>query len=118
MIGLGVVKQSKANILDVARVAKAEIERLGRSLPEGTKFDISSDTSVFVESAVNEVRFTIMVSLALVVGVIFVFLGTIRAALIPAATVPVCIIASFAAGPLAFTARTSLGNPASILSWP
>jgi multidrug efflux pump len=96
-IGIGIVRQSKANILEVARAAKAEVERLGRSLPEGTVFDISSDTSVFVEAAVAEVRFTIVIALALVVGVIYLFLGTMRAAIIPAATVPVCIVASFAA---------------------
>ncbi|HAJ45979.1 MAG TPA: multidrug transporter AcrB [Alphaproteobacteria bacterium] len=96
-IGVGVVRQSKANLLDVARAAKAEVARLGPTLPAGMKFDISSDTSIFVEAAVKEVRFTIAVAIALVIGVIFLFLGTIRAAIIPAATVPVCLVASFAA---------------------
>jgi multidrug efflux pump len=96
-IGIGIVRQSKANILEVARAAKAEVDRLSRSLPEGVVMDISNDTSVFVEAAVAEVRFTIVIALALVVGVIYLFLGSFRAALIPAATVPVCIIASFTA---------------------
>jgi multidrug efflux pump len=96
-IGIGIVRQSKANILDVARAATAEVARLSETLPEGVTFDISNDTSIFVEAAVNEVQFTIVIALALVVGVIYLFLGSARAALIPAATVPVCIIASFTA---------------------
>jgi multidrug efflux pump len=96
-IGIGIVRQSKANILDVARAAKAEVARLSQTLPEGVTFDISNDTSIFVEAAVKEVEFTIIIALALVVGVIYLFLGSGRAALIPAATVPVCIIASFTA---------------------
>lgn len=96
-IGIGIVRQSKANILDVARAAKAEVARLSLTLPDGVTFDISNDTSIFVEAAVNEVQFTIVIALALVVGVIYLFLGSGRAALIPAATVPVCIIASFTA---------------------
>lgn len=96
-IGIGIVRQSKANILDVARAAKAEVARLSLTLPEGVTFDISNDTSIFVEAAVKEVQVTIVIALALVVGVIYLFLGSGRAALIPAATVPVCIIASFTA---------------------
>lgn len=96
-IGIGIVRQSKANILDVARAAKAEVARLGQTLPDGVSFDISNDTSIFVEAAVKEVQFTIVIAMALVIGVIYMFLGSGRAALIPAATVPVCIIASFTA---------------------
>jgi multidrug efflux pump len=94
-IGLGVVRQSTANLLDVARLAKREMEILGPSLPEGMEFKMSFDSSVFVEGAVNEVYRTLFISIGLVVLSIFLFLGSVRAMLVPAITVPVCLIATF-----------------------
>jgi len=94
-VGLGVVRQSTANLLDVARLAKREMEVLGPSLPEGMEFKMSFDSSVFVEGAVDEVYRTLFIAIGLVVLAIFLFLGSIRAMLVPAVTVPVCLIATF-----------------------
>jgi multidrug efflux pump len=94
-IGLGIVKQSTANTLDVARGIKAEIARIAPTLPEGMALVVANDTSIFVEESVNQVYHTIFEAMAIVVFVIFLFLGNVRAALIPAVTVPVCIIGSF-----------------------
>jgi len=96
-VGLGVVRQSTANLLDVARAAKREMEVLGPSLPEGMAFKQSYDSSIFVEGAVNEVYKTLFIAVGLVVLTIFLFLGSLRAMLVPAVTVPVCIIATFIA---------------------
>jgi len=96
-VGLGVVRQSTANLLDVARAAKREMAVLGPSLPEGMSFEQSYDSSVFVEGAVNEVYKTLLIAVSLVVLTIFLFLGSVRAMLVPAVTVPVCIIATFIA---------------------
>ncbi len=95
MVGLGIVRQSTANTLDVARGAKAEIARIRENLPEGTEIYDSYDSSVFVETAVNEVYRTLIIAIGLVVLVIYLFLGSARAALIPAVTVPVSLIATF-----------------------
>lgn len=94
-IGLGVVKQSTANTLDVARGIKAEIERIQPTLPDGMKIVVAFDTSIFVEESVNQVYHTVGEAMIVVVLVIFVFLGSARAALIPAVTVPVCLIGAF-----------------------
>ncbi|MEM9623142.1 MAG: efflux RND transporter permease subunit, partial [Pseudomonadota bacterium] len=96
-VGLGVVRQSNANLLDVARAAKREMALIGPDLPEGMAFKQSYDSSIFVEGAVNEVYKTLFVAVALVVLTIFLFLGSGRAMLVPALTVPVSIIATFIA---------------------
>lgn len=97
MVGLGIIKQSTANTIDVSRGAKNEMERLSTRLPEGMEIKQSYDTSVFVEEAIREVYKTLLVAIGLVILVIFLFLGSIRATLVPAITVPVSIIASFIA---------------------
>jgi multidrug efflux pump len=94
-IGLGVMRQSTANLLDVARIAKSEIAALGPVLPEGMALYVNYDSSVFVEEAVNEVYKTLLIAVGLVVLAIFLFLGSFRAMLVPAVTVPVCLIATF-----------------------
>ncbi len=94
-IGLGIVRQSTANLLDVTRAAKAEIAALGPELPEGMAFHVNYDSSVFVEGAVNEVYETLAIAIGLVVLAIFLFLGSVRAMLVAAVTVPVCLIATF-----------------------
>lgn len=97
MIGLGIIKQSKANTLDVARAAKEEALRLNATLPEGMEIRRSYDSSVFVEGAIREVFLTLFLAIGLVVFVIYGFLGSGRATLVPAVTVPVSLIATFIA---------------------
>ena len=96
-IGLGVVKTSTANALAVARDARAEAERIDASLPPGMHIFPTYDATQFVEKAVERVYATLLESGGLVVIVIFLFLGSLRSALIPAVTVPVCVIAAFIA---------------------
>ncbi len=95
MVGLGIVRQSTANTLDVARGARAEINRIRTTLPDGTFLFDSYDSSIFVDAAVNEVYRTLLIAIGLVVLVIYFFLGSARAALIPAVTVPVSLVATF-----------------------
>ena len=96
-VGLGIVKTSTANSLDVALAARAEAERIQASLPQGTRIFVAFDSTVFIEAAVERVWFTLFEAIALVLIVIWLFLGSARAALIPAVTVPVCLIAAFIA---------------------
>ncbi len=95
MVGLGIVKQSTANTIAVADAAKAEMERLNPTLPEGMRILQSYDTSVFVKDAIGEVYKTLAIAIVLVVLVIFLFLGSVRAMLVPAVTVPVSLVATF-----------------------
>jgi multidrug efflux pump len=95
MVGIGVIKQSNANTIEVARAVKKLTAKLNQDLPEGMSIEQSYDASVFIEEAIKEVYFTLFVAIGFVVLVIFLFLGNIRAMLIPAVTVPVSIIATF-----------------------
>jgi multidrug efflux pump len=95
MIGLGIVKQSKANTLEVARAAKKAIEQIQQSLPENIFIVPSYDSSVFIEESISEVYNTLGIAMLMVIIVIYLFLGNVRATLIPAVTVPVSLIAAF-----------------------
>ena len=97
MIGVGIVKQSKANTLDVVQNVKAEIARIAESLPESMIIVESYDSSIFIKGSIDEVYNTLGIAMSLVVVVIYLFLGNVRATLIPALTVPVAIIASYIA---------------------
>ena len=95
MVGIGITKQSTANTIDVSRAAKAEAARLNTLLPEGMYIHDSYDTSVFIEEAIGEVYKTLAISISLVILVIFLFLGSARAMLVPAVTVPISLVATF-----------------------
>ena len=97
MVGLGIVKQSTANTIEVARAAREEAARLNPTLPPGMTIKQSYDSSVFVEEAVHEVVRTLFIAIGLVVLVVYLFLGSGRATLVPAVTVPVSLIATFIA---------------------
>ncbi|MBK8016601.1 MAG: efflux RND transporter permease subunit [Betaproteobacteria bacterium] len=94
-LGLGIVKQSTANTLEVAQAVKALLPRLEGTLQPGMKVWVAVDTSQFIEASVEAVKTTIMEALVLVVLVIFFFLREFRATIIPAITIPVSIIGHF-----------------------
>ncbi len=95
MVGLGVIKQSKANTLEVSRGIRARVTELRKNLPEGMSIIYNRDDSVFIEAAITEVYRTFAIAMVLVIIVIYLFLGSVRAMLIPAVTVPISITASF-----------------------
>jgi multidrug efflux pump len=96
-VGLGIVRTSTANALDVARAARAEAEIIQQALPEGTDIFVAFDSTTFIEASIERVYWTLGEAMVLVFLVIWLFLGSLRAALIPAVTVPVCLIAAFIA---------------------
>ncbi|MCS6932784.1 MAG: efflux RND transporter permease subunit [Acetobacteraceae bacterium] len=96
-IGIGILRQSTANTLSVADGVKAEIERIRPSLPDGIDVQYGYDESIFIAQSIYEVEHALMIALILVVGVIFLFLRSFRATIIPAVAIPVSIIASFIA---------------------
>ncbi|WP_040243869.1 efflux RND transporter permease subunit [Chromohalobacter japonicus] len=97
MVGLGIMKQSTANILEVSQGVKAEMKRLESTLPDGMQLRLNFDSSVFVSGALKEVVATLFIAMGLVVIVIFLFLGNVRTTLVPAVTVPISIIGTFIA---------------------
>jgi multidrug efflux pump len=94
-VGIGIVRQSQSNALDVARLVKAEVERIRPTLPEGTEINLTYDATVFIEQAISRVAQTLLEATLLVVLVIYLFLGSWRAAFIPTAVIPVCLIGAF-----------------------
>ncbi len=97
MLGLGIVKTSTANSLAVANLVKAEIAKINPELPQGMRMGLTYDSTEYISVAVHEVYKTLAEAIVLVLVVIWLFLGSLRAALIPAVTVPVCVIAAFMA---------------------
>lgn len=96
-VGFQVIKTSTANAIEVARAVRAETEAINRTLPADMSLGVSFDSTEFIEVAVERVWQTLGEALVLVLLVILVFLGSVRAALVPAVTLPVCITASFIA---------------------
>jgi multidrug efflux pump len=95
-IFLGIIKQSKANTVDVANGIKAEVEKLKPLLPEGIEMVYNYDESIYVSHAIEEVWGTLFLAFVLVVVIIYLFLGSMRSTLIPAVAIPVSIIGTFA----------------------
>lgn len=94
-VGLGIVKQSKANTLEVAKAVKQKVEEIRPTIPEGMVMEPAYDSSKFIQKSVDEVIQSLLIAFALVVLVIFVFLGDIRATLIPSVSIPISLIATF-----------------------
>ncbi len=97
MVGIGVIRQSTANTINVANEVKALTAKLNRSLPNGMSIKQSFNAAVFIEASIAEVYKTLFIAIACVVLVIYVFLGSVRSMLIPAVTVPISLIATFIA---------------------
>jgi len=95
-VGLGIIKQSKANTLDVAAAVKAEIGNIRGMLPAGVRMETAYDSSIYVERSLRDVSQTILESVVLVVVVIFLFLRSMRATIIPAVAIPVSLVGTFA----------------------
>ncbi len=96
-VGVRVLRQSQANLLEVAAGVKAMIPEIRRNLPDDVNVDIAYDTSVFVERSVREVYQTLFLAGVLVVLTIFAFLRDWRATVVPLLAIPVSIIGAFAA---------------------
>ena len=94
-IGLGVIKQSKANELEIANGIRAKLSELQASLPEQVELFIAYDRSRFVDASINEVFKALAIAMCLVIAVIFLFLRSFWATLVPAVAIPVSLISSF-----------------------
>ncbi len=95
-VGLAVMQLSDANALAVDQEARAELVRLSRSFPPGMHYVIAFDTTTVVGESIREVIKTLIEAILIVIAVIFFFLQDWRATLIPAVTIPVSLIGTFA----------------------
>jgi HAE1 family hydrophobic/amphiphilic exporter-1 len=95
-VGFGVLALPTANALDVQRGIATEMARLARAFPPGLEYRIAFDTTTVVQESIAEVVETLLIAIGLVVLVMFVFLQSWRATLIPALTLPVSLVGAFA----------------------
>jgi multidrug efflux pump len=95
-VAIGVVRQSKANLLEVSEAIRAELPAIQKSLPPGVKIDIAFDDAIFIKRSIREAEETLLLAGLLVVVIIFVFLRNLRATIIPGLAIPASIVATFA----------------------
>jgi multidrug efflux pump len=95
-VAIGVVRQSKANLIQVAEEIRNELPAIQASLPPGVKIDVGFDGSEFVTRSIKEAQETLVLAAVLVVIIIFLFLRNLRATIIPGLAIPTSIVATFA----------------------
>jgi len=106
-ISAGVIRQATANPLELSQGVRDMIPRLKADLPGDMAINVANDNSVFIDRSIKNVFQTILEAVVLVALVIFVFLRTLRASIIPIITIPVSLIGAFAMMALAgFTINT------------
>ena len=97
VVGIGIYQQSDANTISVANGIKKKIKEIKPSLPPGTTLEVSFDRSNYIKSAIKEVYKTLVIALILVTIIIYLFLGNIRALIVPIIALPVSLISTFLA---------------------
>src|SRR5262245_32913175 len=95
-VAIGVVRQSKSNVIQVADAIRGELPRVQQSLPPGVHIDTAFDESIFVKRSIQEAEETLGIAALLVVIIIFLFLRNLRATIIPGLAIPTSIVAAFA----------------------
>ena len=95
VVGIGIYQQSNSNTIAVVDGIKKKLTEVKKDLPEGIQLDVAFDRSNYIRVAVNEVYITLFISVALVVGVIYLFLGNLTSVIIPALAIPVSLISTF-----------------------
>jgi len=96
-VSVDITRQSVGNTLEISQAVNVAVAELQQQLPEGVELVIASDDGVFIEASIQEVVTSILLATAIVIAVIFLFLRSPRATLIPAITIPVALIGTLAA---------------------
>ena len=94
-VGVAVLRQSQANTIAISNRVRAQLDLIRPSLPEGMDIEIGSDDAVFINQSIHEVVRSLGIAVVLVVLVIFAFLASARATMVPAVTIPVAVIGAF-----------------------
>ena len=95
-MAIGIYLSPGANAIQTAALVRANLQRLSERFPPGLKYLVNYDTTTFVQDTVHDVLMTLGIAFGLVVIVVFLFLGSLRATLIPTIAVPVSVIGTFA----------------------
>jgi multidrug efflux pump len=96
-VGLGIIKQSRASTVDVAKVVRESLPELRKLLPAGVNLDVAFDSSEFIIESIDQVQETLLIALLLVMLVVLAFLKSFRATIIPSLAIPISIIGALAA---------------------
>jgi len=94
-VAVGVIRQSKANLIQVSDAIHAELANIQEALPPGVNIEVAYDGAVFVRRSIEEAEQTLVIAAILVVFIIFFFLRNLRATIIPGLAIPTSIIAAF-----------------------
>jgi len=94
-VSMGIQRQSTANTVEVAAAVRAQLDQFRPTLPPGTDMTVRHDESLFISQSIYEVFHAIGVAILLVILVVWVFLRTIRATIIPVVAIPVSLVAAF-----------------------
>ena len=95
VVGIGIYQQSDANTIKVANGIKDKIKEIKSTLPPGTELEVSFDRSNYIKAAIKEVYKTLIIALILVTIIIYLFLGNVRALIVPIIALPVSLISTF-----------------------
>ncbi len=96
-IGIEIIRQAKANTIDISDGVRAAVDELRQSLPKGVEIAITSDDAIFIRESIHEVAWSLLLATVIVILIIFAFLGSIRATIAPAFAIPVSLIGTLAA---------------------
>ncbi len=94
-LGIGVYSKSGASTVELDKEVRRKIKKIRKNLPEGLKLEIAFSRATYIKAAINEVYKTLIIAFILVVGIIYLFLGNLRAVIVPAVALPVSLIATF-----------------------
>ncbi len=94
-VGIGIYAKSGASTVELSREIKKKINEVKKTLPDGLDLEIAFNRATYVGAAINEVYKTLMIAFVLVVLIIYLFLGNLKAVIVPAIALPVSLIASF-----------------------
>ena len=94
-VGIGIYAKSGASTVELSKDIKKRITEVKKSLPDGLDLRVSFNRATYVKAAINEVYKTLIIAFILVVIIIYLFLGNLKAVIVPAIALPVSLIASF-----------------------
>ncbi len=94
-VGIGIYARSGASTVELSNEIKKKIKEVKKNLPEGLNLEIAFNRATYIGAAINEVYKTLIIAFVLVVAIIYLFLGNLKAVIVPAVALPVSLIATF-----------------------
>ena len=95
IVGIGIYAKSDASIVELSKRIRKRIKKIEKTLPDGLKLRVAFDRSNFIQSSIFEIWKTLAIAFVLVAGIIYLFLGNLKAVIVPAVALPVSLISSF-----------------------